>query len=59
MPSPRVNLREPYIQPIVRKLMSEQAILFLVGRAYIGHGGAKALLELLFPMTTDSTGLDG
>jgi hypothetical protein len=56
MPLPRVEERNLYEQPILRKLTSEQAVLFLVGHAYIGHRGARVLLELLFPITTDSSG---
>jgi len=57
MPSPSVSKGKVYKQPILRELAPEQAILYLVGYAYIGHRGAKELLELLFPMSTDSTGL--
>ena len=49
MQSPIVDGRKFYEQPIVRKLTSEQAVLFLVGHAYIGDEGAQKLLELLFP----------
>jgi hypothetical protein len=35
-------------KPLLRKLTSEQATLFLVGHAYAGNPGAKELLEVLF-----------
>jgi|GEM_PF-6755642 hypothetical protein len=41
--------REPYTEPTLRKLSREQAALFLVGYAYIGHQGARDILEILFP----------
>jgi hypothetical protein len=44
-----VYSRKPYELPVLRKLTSEQATLFLMGQAYIGHRGARILLELLFP----------
>jgi hypothetical protein len=54
MQSPNVNERRPYAKPILRKLTSEQAFLFLVGHAYPGDQGAAELMELLFPLVTDS-----
>ena len=54
MQSPNVGKRKPYEQPILRELTSEQAVLFLVGHAYIGNQGAKELMEMLFPLPTDS-----
>jgi hypothetical protein len=42
--------RRVYEQPLFRKLTLDQATLFLVGHAYIGHQGAKVIMELLFPM---------
>ena len=49
MQLPEDDKRRSYDQPLLRKLSPEQACLFLVGRAYVGHQGAKELLELLFP----------
>jgi hypothetical protein len=54
MQSPNVVKRKPYEQPILRELTSEQAVLFLVGHAYIGNQGAKELMEMLFPLPMDS-----
>ena len=49
MQSPNVGKRKSYEPPILRKLTREQAILFLVGHAYIGDQGAKELMDRLFP----------
>ena len=46
--------RKPYEQPILRKLKREQAILFLVGHAYVGDQGANELMGSLFPFPTNS-----
>src|ERR1019366_10113025 len=54
MQSPNVVKHKPYEQPMLRELTSEQAVLFLVGHAYIGNQGAKELMEMLFPLPTDS-----
>jgi hypothetical protein len=43
-----------YEPPHLRELKLEQGTLYLVGHAYIGHRGAKQLLELLFPEPTGS-----
>ena len=48
-----VNKRKSYEQPLLRTLTSNQATLFLVGHAYIGHRGARHLLELMFPTQED------
>ena len=45
-----IDKPRPYEAPLLRTLSSNQAALFLVGHAYIGHQGARDLLELLFPM---------
>ncbi len=42
--------RNRYDHPVLRKLRREEATLFLVGHAYIGHQGAREILELLFPV---------
>jgi hypothetical protein len=47
--------REPYTEPTLRKLTREQATLFLVGYAYIGHQGARDILEVLFPAPNAET----
>src|SRR5690349_235760 len=44
-----VDAHKVYDPPVARKLTREQAILVLVGHAYIGHSGARELLDLLFP----------
>jgi hypothetical protein len=44
-----ISKRKPYERPILRELTSEQAVVFLVGHAYIGNQGAKELMEMLFP----------
>ncbi len=54
--STRVENRKAYEAPILRKLASEQATLFLVGHAYIGHRGARELLQLLFWEPTTGPG---
>jgi hypothetical protein len=54
MQSSDTSKRKSYEQPILRKLTSEQAVVFLVGHAYIGNQGAKELMEMLFPLPTDS-----
>jgi hypothetical protein len=54
MQSPNVDKAQILEHPILRELTSEQAVLFLEGHAYIDNQGAKELLELLFPLPTDS-----
>jgi hypothetical protein len=54
MQSSDISKRKPYERPLLRELTSEQAVVFLVGHAYIGNQGAKELMEMLFPMPTDS-----
>jgi len=49
-PDTESDNRRVYDQPLLRKLTLDQATLFLVGHAYIGHQGAKVIMELLFPM---------
>jgi hypothetical protein len=44
-----IGNRKSYDPPIMRTRSLSQAILFLVGYAYIGDAGARDLLELLFP----------
>jgi hypothetical protein len=53
--------RKQYDQPVLRKLRLEQAALFLVGHAYVGHHGASEILELLFPpfRSYREAGIDG
>jgi hypothetical protein len=46
--------RKHYDPPFLRKLRPEQATLFLVGHAYIGHHGANEILEVLFPVATNA-----
>ena len=41
--------RLPYQPPQLRILSFEQASLFLVSRAWIGHRGAQYLLRFMFP----------
>jgi hypothetical protein len=48
-PSPAPSRRKRYAEPTLRKLTREQATLSLVGHAYIGHQGARQILEILFP----------
>jgi len=38
----------PYAPPVLQKRTPEQAKLLLVGYAWVGHRGARELLELLF-----------
>ena len=40
-------LRMPYSPPVLQTRTMEQAKLLLVGHAWIGHGGARELLELV------------
>ena len=54
MRSSDINKGKPYERPIFRELTREQAVVFLVGHAYIGNQGAKELMELLFPLPTDA-----
>ena len=49
--------RKRYAAPILRTLRSEQAALFLVGYAYVGHQGARAILEILFPAPSETKAL--
>jgi hypothetical protein len=49
MHSPKGDNLRSYAKPLLRKLTSDQATLFLLGHAYIGNQGAKVLLEWLFP----------
>jgi hypothetical protein len=51
--------RKLYTAPTLRKLTREQATLFLVGHAYIGHQGAREILEILFPAPGVVTRLKG
>jgi hypothetical protein len=44
-----IGNRKFYEPPAMKTRELSQAILFLVGHAYIGDVGAKDLLELLFP----------
>ena len=46
--------RKPYEAPAIRSRQLSQAVLFLVGRAYLGDVGARDLLALLFPETSDT-----
>ena len=55
MQSSSVGERKPYEPPIARTLTREQAVLYLVGHAYIGNQDAKELMEILFPLPTDSS----
>ena len=48
--APNVANRKLYDRPVLRRLGSEQATLSLVSHAYIGHRGAKEILEVLFPL---------
>jgi hypothetical protein len=48
-PPSEIGKRKCYAPPLLRTLRSEQAALFLVGYAYVGHQGARAILEILFP----------
>jgi hypothetical protein len=51
--------RKLYTAPTLRKLTREQATLFLVGHAYIGHQGAREILEILFPAPGVVTKIEG
>jgi len=46
---PSKGTRKPYAPPILRKRTLEQAKLLCLGYAWIGHRGARDLLELMFP----------
>jgi hypothetical protein len=48
---PYIGTRKCYEAPTMRRPALSQAVLFLVGFAYIGDRGATDLLELLFPET--------
>jgi len=56
MPS-GIDKRKCYVPPVLRTLRSEQAALFLVGYAYVGHQGARTLLEMLFPAAVNTNAL--
>lgn len=58
MSSSRYPLKR-YSPPVLQKCTLEQARLFLVGHAWIGHRGAKELLELLFPLASVGLPEDG
>lgn len=47
--APESGNRGRYDQPILRRLTFEQGTLFLVGYAYVGHQGARDIMEVLFP----------
>ncbi len=51
---PELDTRRVYDPPNLRKPTREQATLFLVGHAYIGHEGARELMQLLFWDPSDS-----
>ena len=53
MQDPSGDKRKSYIQPILKKLTRETAVLFLVGHAYIGNQEVKDLLELFFSEQSD------
>ena len=42
------EIRKPYQTPMLSKCTRDQAILFCIGYAWIGHRGARELLELMF-----------
>jgi hypothetical protein len=48
--------QQSYAAPALRERTIEQAKLLLLGHAWIGHRGARELLEVLFPepQNTDS-----
>jgi hypothetical protein len=52
---PNGDAPKPYERPTLRKITSNQAILFLTGHAYIRDQGAKELLEFLFPEPVEMT----
>ena len=41
--------KESYSPPMLTERSCEQAILLLVGHAWVGDSGARDLLELFFP----------
>jgi hypothetical protein len=43
------DAKEPYVPPTLRALTSEQAKLICIPYAWVGHKGARELLELMFP----------
>ena len=45
--------KRPYLSPQLNTLSFEQASLFLVGQAWNGDPGARALLELMFPLQSE------
>jgi hypothetical protein len=47
---------KPYEAPVLRKITSEQAKLICVPYAWIGHKGAKVLLEILFAVPQERRG---
>ncbi len=49
MPSKSVTRKKTYSPPKLNKPTSEQACLFLIGHAGVGHQGAKDLLRVLCP----------
>lgn len=53
---PRQNgMRKQYESPALVKRTIEQAKLLCVGYAWIGHQGAKELLEVMFAGYSEST----
>jgi hypothetical protein len=44
------GIRKRYDRPTLRTLRADQAALFLVGYAYVGHRAAIEMMEMLFPL---------
>jgi hypothetical protein len=55
MVQPSEETRKPYVPPILTRRTLEQAKLLCLGYAWIGHRGARDLLELMFPEESEST----
>lgn len=51
VPGPVVSLSKEYVAPTLTARTIEQAILFLVGYAWLGDRNARGLLVALFPVS--------
>lgn len=51
-----LSSRKRYDQPVLRHLTVEQATLLAASYAYIGHCGAREILEEFFPCPSESGG---
>jgi len=55
MPVSNRDDQKPYSPPQLQQRTLDQAKLFLVGHAWVGNVGARALLELLFRNDSSSS----